>query len=132
MNPTPRCVVYQPIGLVSCEPQRGVWGTDSVDFLNREDMNMNINDEKWFNKDYLNGLTEEQAVGIIERVTYEACHLFERLEGVGKVRGNGHHMMQAISTEAGKLMRERWIKTPNVEFSGTPAALRAGLGTQED
>ena len=83
---------------------------------------MNINDEKWFDKDYLNGLTEDQAVNIIERAAYDACHLFERLEAVGKVRGNGHHMMQAIGAEAGKLMRERWIETPNAEFRPLDAA----------
>ena len=79
---------------------------------------MNINDEKWFDKDYLNGLTKDQAANIIERAAYDACHLFERLEAVGKVRGNGHHMMQAIAAEAGKLMRERWIETPNADVTG--------------
>jgi len=87
---------------------------------------MNINDEKWFDKDYLSGLTQEQAVNIIEQAAYDACHLFERLEAAGKVRGNGHHMMQAIGAEAGKLMRERWIETPNDQAQGAGGGLIAG------
>ena len=70
---------------------------------------MEINDKKWFDAAFLDGLTEDEAVNLIERAVYAASHLFERLEGVGKVRGNGHHMMQQTAAEAGKLMRERWI-----------------------
>jgi hypothetical protein len=72
-------------------------------------MGMEIHDEKWFDAAYLAGLTQEQAAALVEQAAYKACHLFERLEAAGKVRGNGHHLMQQIATEAGKLMRERWI-----------------------
>lgn len=69
---------------------------------------MIINDEKWFDREYLKQLTKEQAISLISNAVYDACHLFERLEAVGKVCGNGHHMMQNISTEAEKLMEKRW------------------------
>lgn len=85
---------------------------------------MNINDEKWFDRNFLDNMTREEASSAIEQAVYEACHLFERLEGANKVRGNGHHMMQTIAAEAGKLMRERWIiKTPNVEDNRPEAVL---------
>lgn len=63
-----------------------------------------------FDRNRLLSMTEDQAVNFIENAVYEAGALFERLEGVNKVRGNGHHMRQNIAAKAGELMRERWNK----------------------
>jgi 20S proteasome alpha/beta subunit len=66
------------------------------------------NDPRWFDQEYLNRLTKDQAIDLIENAVYDTCHLFERLEGVNKVYGNGHHMMQKVAEFAGNLMKERW------------------------
>lgn len=50
----------------------------------------------------------EEAETRISNATYQASLLFEHLECVGKVRGNGHHLAQAVAEFAQKLMRERW------------------------
>lgn len=59
-------------------------------------------------EDYEN-MTKEQAIAEIQNKVYDAAHLFERLEGVGKIHGNGHHLQQAVAALAKKLMEERWI-----------------------
>lgn len=64
----------------------------------------------WFDKEYVASLTKEMAIAEISNRVYDACHLFERLEGIQKVVGNGHHMMQAIAGEAEKLLVERWVE----------------------
>lgn len=48
-----------------------------------------------------------------ERVTneiYYASLIFERLEDAGLIRGNGHHIAQAMSEAAKKELEERWRK----------------------
>lgn len=54
-------------------------------------------------------MTKEQALAEIQNKVYEAAHLCERMEGVGKVHGNGHHMMQEIATFAKDLLEKQWI-----------------------
>lgn len=54
------------------------------------------------------GMTFEQAKARLSSAVYEAALLYERLEGVRKVRGNGHHMAQDIAAKAVKLLEERW------------------------
>lgn len=56
----------------------------------------------------LENMDVERAANEISNVVYEASHLFERLEGKGKVIGNGHHMMQKVSKFAEDLMRDRF------------------------
>ena len=34
--------------------------------------------------------------------------IFETLEYAGHIRGNGHHMAQALSAQAVSLLKERW------------------------
>lgn len=60
---------------------------------------MLINDHKWFDKDYLTNLSREDAISVIEEAVYLVSHLFERLEGVGKLQHNGHHMMSVTTLE---------------------------------
>lgn len=71
---------------------------------------MPTEDMRLFDPDFLRAMTEDEAVAIISNMVYQASHLFERLESVRKVRGNGHHMMQQIAESAQNLMRERWVK----------------------
>ena len=52
--------------------------------------------------------TAEDAVVEIQNRVYEATALFERLEFLGKVRGNGHHIRQEAARLIGELMKERW------------------------
>jgi hypothetical protein len=40
---------------------------------------------------------------------YEAAILFERLESAGAIRGNGHHIAQAIALHAQEVFDERWV-----------------------
>lgn len=63
-----------------------------------------------FSRERLQAMTEDQAVNFIENFVYDATALFEMLEWVNKVYGNGHHMRQNIAAKAGELMRERWKK----------------------
>lgn len=53
-------------------------------------------------------LSLDEARGQISTAIYEATALFEQLEASGRVRGNGHHMRQAVAEFATKLLRERW------------------------
>ncbi len=60
------------------------------------------------NKEELENMSKKQAVDAISNSVYEACGLFESLEAVAKINGNGHHMMQKVSTFAEDLMKEKW------------------------
>lgn len=40
---------------------------------------------------------------------YKAAEIFERMERLGLIRGNGHHMRQALAEHAVKMLEERWI-----------------------
>lgn len=53
-------------------------------------------------------MTKEAAVNRISNLVYEATALFERLEGAGLVRGNGHHMRQKVAAFAQEMVEERW------------------------
>ena len=64
---------------------------------------------RWYSDEQLEDMDAGDAVSEIGNAVYEAAHLFERLEGKGKVRGNGHHIMQDVAEYARKLMRERWV-----------------------
>ncbi len=70
---------------------------------------MNIEDEKWFDKEWLAELTQEQAEHFIRRAAEQATHLFERLEGAGKIRGNGWHLQQEVGEKAASLVKEYWV-----------------------
>jgi hypothetical protein len=39
---------------------------------------------------------------------YQAAIYFEELEGKGLIRGNGHHLAQAVAEYAQTLLKERW------------------------
>ena len=39
---------------------------------------------------------------------YAAASLLERLEGAGKIDGNGHHAAQAVAKAAVEELRSRW------------------------
>ena len=59
----------------------------------------------------------EAARAEISSRVYEAALLLERLEDVGKVRGNGHHMAQALAAQAADLVAERWVTKEPVKPS---------------
>lgn len=63
---------------------------------------------RWYTDEELEKMTADQAAHEISKSVYEASHLFERLEGRRKVRGNGHHIMQKVAKFAEDLMRERF------------------------
>ena len=50
------------------------------------------------------------AVAEIENAVYEASSLLERLEGVGRLLGNGHHAMQQVAAFAAQEMKDRLDK----------------------
>ena len=55
-------------------------------------------------------MTKEEAVAEIGNRVYQAsCSLFEKLEGEGYIRGNGHHIAQVISKYAKEIMKNRFI-----------------------
>jgi hypothetical protein len=45
----------------------------------------------------------------LSNAIYHAAVYFEVLENQGKIRGNGHHMAQAVCEFAEKLLEDRWI-----------------------
>jgi hypothetical protein len=53
-------------------------------------------------------MTLADAEAELSKEVYRASLLFERLEGVQSVRGNGHHMAQSMAEKAVELLRERW------------------------
>jgi len=63
-----------------------------------------------YTNEQLNNMTLDEAKNIIGQEIYDNSHLFERLEGVGKVRGNGHHIMQKMASLAQEMMVERWTE----------------------
>ncbi len=53
--------------------------------------------------------TKEHAKAAVSNAAYQAVvALFERAERRHLVRGNGHHMAQAVGEAAAALMGERW------------------------
>jgi len=62
-----------------------------------------------YTKKQIEEMDLETAQVEIEQAVYNAALLFERLEGVKKVHGNGHHMAQRIAAQAKELLVERWI-----------------------
>jgi hypothetical protein len=69
---------------------------------------MLINDDNWHNDEFLKSLTVDQAANLSSNAVYSVCHLYERLEGAGKIHGNGHHMQQKIAAAAEILLRDQW------------------------
>ena len=51
----------------------------------------------------------EEASAELSRRVYEAAILFERLEGAGKVFGNGHHAAQKLAAFAVDDLKARWL-----------------------
>lgn len=60
------------------------------------------------NRERLQALTLAEAERELSSAVYSAALLFERLEGVGSVRGNGHHVAQNIAQKAVDELRYRW------------------------
>jgi len=60
----------------------------------------------------LKEMSLEDAQGELSNSVYESCFMYEQLEHAGKVRGNGHHIMQELCEMATKLLADRWIKDP--------------------
>lgn len=57
---------------------------------------------------YKNMTLEEACAELSSRV-YAAAILFERLEGAGKIIGNGHHAAQKIAALAVEDLKSRWV-----------------------
>ncbi len=56
----------------------------------------------------VNEMTLADAEAELSNRVYTAATFFERLEGAGKIIGNGHHAAQEIARLAVKELRERW------------------------
>jgi hypothetical protein len=64
--------------------------------------------EEW--KKRLDGMDKETLQSEVESDTYQGCvAIFEALEHLGKVSGNGHHMAQAVAEFAGDLFKKRAV-----------------------
>lgn len=62
-------------------------------------------------EEYKKRLSERGKEGVRAEIVndvYKVCLIFETLEGMGKVRGNGHHMAQNVAQYAADLLEERW------------------------
>ena len=60
--------------------------------------------------DYL--VTEEdydEIEAFVGNVIYYTSLIFEKLEDAGRIRGNGHHIAQKISSYAQEQLKEHWI-----------------------
>lgn len=55
-------------------------------------------------------MDKEDAKRHIANKVYQASFLYERLEGVGKIRGNGHHIMQELCKHAESLVEKYWVE----------------------
>jgi len=56
----------------------------------------------------LEKMTKEDIVTYLEQSVYNVCLIFEQLEGLNKIRGNGHHIAQDISHYTKKELLNRW------------------------
>jgi hypothetical protein len=66
--------------------------------------------------------TLDEAEAQLSSAVYDACALFERLETRGLVRGNGHHLQQAVAHFAVEKLKERWqapVAAPPQETAST-------------
>ncbi len=45
---------------------------------------------------------------------YEASQLIEKMEGLGRIFGNGHHARQKIAENAVEELKSRWKRSGNV------------------
>lgn len=54
-------------------------------------------------------ITKEDAKCMISNNVYKASFLYEQLEGVGRIKGNGHHIMQQLCKHAEYLIEKYWI-----------------------
>ena len=69
----------------------------------------------------LKTLSLVEAESAISNIVYEATELFERLEYLGLVRGNGHHIRQKLARAAMEELRSRWLGPKPDEAQGAPA-----------
>lgn len=53
-------------------------------------------------------ISKDGASAKLSNAVYLACRLLEDLQVFGRLRGNGHHMRQAVAEFAANLLRERW------------------------
>lgn len=55
----------------------------------------------------------QQEIGIeLSSAVYTAALIYERCEGMGLIRGNGHHMAQELATEAVKRLADAYTFKP--------------------
>jgi hypothetical protein len=53
-------------------------------------------------------ITKESASVEISNRVYQAALLFEQLESLGLIQGNGHHLAQKVAEFAKTLLDKRW------------------------
>ena len=46
----------------------------------------------------------------LSKLVYEATQLFETLENMGRIRGNGHHARQNLANTAVAELKDRWVE----------------------
>ena len=76
--------------------------------MGRVASNDQLGDDKWFDTEWVNSLTKEQAEHFLRRDIEKASHIFERLEAAGKIIGNGWHMSQELGNKAASMISEHW------------------------
>lgn len=64
-----------------------------------------------YSDEQLADMSMEHAATAISNAIYETALFFERLEGAGKISGNGHHLAQELAAAAAAMLRERWVAT---------------------
>jgi len=74
---------------------------------------------KEFTDEQIKIMPLEDACTYIINSVYENTALIELLEDAGKIRGNGHCIRQNIAAYAEKIIKERWIGTPNKQIKQT-------------
>ena len=62
-----------------------------------------------FTAEELKNMTKEDAKRLLSISVYQATSLIEKLEGAGKIRGNGHHARQKIATYVEEEIGGRWL-----------------------
>lgn len=81
----------------------------SVDLAAVKRNDMDAIRTKKLRRDVYRSMTKDQLETHIQHLMFEAAQIFETLEGLGIIRGNGHHARMSYAESAVADLRDRWI-----------------------
>jgi hypothetical protein len=63
-----------------------------------------------FTQEEVEKMDKETLINEVMKNIYEAAELLEQAQDAGLLFGNGHHMRQAVSHSAKKIIKKQWSK----------------------